>query len=680
MLEVAKKYITDKKELKLTEDVINQYEKEKKIGKLNLNLEHVIIDNCGVIDHFEMDFKEGITFIQGDRNSGKSFAMEAFLYALSGNSRSTNDIVGEYEKKMLLELAFNKDLKITWKVGTKTRDLKMIKKVKDEEFPVVLKITELKPKLKEYIGLDPDLLTSTIYYSPKLSSQFSRMMPFQREELLIKIARLDDWLELESFTKDLKKKEQQKVDEINGVIGYLSELEYDKKELEDMVGQIDKAVETIDKDLKSIEAPDVIKLNNEYKGIRNQLNSVEITRGAIETYNGYEENLKLNQDQLIEREKELENFNNKIKDLSSIQNKKEQLEKNLVEIENDGKHLAKNIEENQKMLGNPVCPILNKPCDDLKGHYSHLQDSIANMNKEKEELRNKYQEIKKELDVVTIQYNELNSINLSLEVLKTSIVTINSEIDRYKKEISKIDIDKLRRELSKHDNDLEDQLTELEEKIDQVNKKIQEVEEEKEDLQNDKINKLAEKKDYHEKISQLVKMEKFIKEKTKLENRQNVFDQLISHFGKKGIPKKETKNILTKLNSIMANVINKISNNTMTMKLDDQFNMSVTIPHVKRPISPMTTSLGEEHVLNLAFVLSLGMFVFKEKMPCFFADDVAAFQPDHTAKDIISGLTELKKENKIHQLYMCSNRLKNLKITNVADRIIEFEKGNAKIK
>ena len=100
--------------------------------------------------------------------------------------------------------------------------------------------------------------------------------------------------------------------------------------------------------------------------------------------------------------------------------------------------------------------------------------------------------------------------------------------------------------------------------------------------------------------------------------------------------------------------------------------MEVKVAGIEKKLTPKVVSEGQEHLINLAFVLSLGMFVFDNKLPYFFADDVVAFQSNETAKEVVLGLIDLQKQGYIGQLYLSSNRLKDLKLNNYADRIVEF--------
>ena len=102
--------------------------------------------------------------------------------------------------------------------------------------------------IKNYTNVDIELLTSTLYYSPRLSFLFSRKLPHEREALLIKLANLDIWLDLEKFAKDKKKEEKTKLDEIEGVLGHLADVEYTEADLKKQIGKDKKEIEQTNHD------------------------------------------------------------------------------------------------------------------------------------------------------------------------------------------------------------------------------------------------------------------------------------------------------------------------------------------------------------------------------------------------------------------------------------------------
>jgi cell division septum initiation protein DivIVA len=263
--------------------------------------------------------------------------------------------------------------------------------------------------------------------------------------------------------------------------------------------------------------------------------------------------------------------------------------------------------------------------------------------------------------------------------IKSEIETINSDIDKINTSIRGFNISKIQKDLEKHLPTLNDEMEKLTKKIEGVNKEIETKTNEKDALVGSRTDQLAEIKDYEQKLESMNKMEEFIKEKKKLDARQLLFDELITMFGKKEIPKKESKKILKNLNMYLNLVINKLSNKSISLKINDAFEMAVNLKDNPKSLTAKTVSEGEEHLINLSFVLALGLLTHDGKLSYFFADDVVAFQPDKNAQEIIMGLTDFQKKGIIKQVYLCTNRFQALKLGAHADKIITFDNGEYKI-
>jgi DNA repair exonuclease SbcCD ATPase subunit len=375
MIETIKKYITDKAQIKLAEEIILQFEKEKKKAKApNLKLNKLEVSNFGNLKKFSMDFNKNVTFFEGPRNSGKSWAMESWLYLFSGGSRDVKGVIGQFDNKMSGKLYFN-DLVSSWSRSESAGKLN----IKQGEYTVCSNIRDVKDIMMGHTGLNTQLLTSMMYYSPRMSFQFSRKMPFEIEELLIKIAKLDIWLDLEAFTKKIKKTEGDKLSEIQGAIGYISEISYTKEELQGLVKKAKQEIKDIDQQISELKIPDVTKLNKEFVDIKSKVDVRQVLLNSIEECNQYKSDLKSKTQELEDKKKESESLGFDPKSIKNIENEIEKLNDKFNDIKTKGMAIKQEIEQKKDMTKNSQCPILQFDCDKLNKNNVLIEGQIVEL-------------------------------------------------------------------------------------------------------------------------------------------------------------------------------------------------------------------------------------------------------------------------------------------------------------
>lgn len=668
MIETIKKYIEDKNQIKLADAIIDKanIDISKKL-KPSIHLDEIQIENFGSLKKFDFSFDKNITFFSGDRGMGKSWAMESWVYLLTGGSRSVKDVIGPYDVSVHGRLKFN-DYTIEWNRGEKLAKLKFYKLDKDKnEFIITDKINELSEKLENHIGINPDLLINTIYYSPRLSFQFSRKMPFEIEELLINIAGLRVWLELEEKTKKFRKEEEIRLHEINGAIGSLSEYQFTEDELKKIITKTKGEITDIDNEIKAIKMPNIIELNKEYNILRKlveQKFEIEEYRKNISKYEATKNNI----------EKELSLLGDPEKTIKAFMNEIDVLKNKLEQTVNDGSQIKSRIDESSNINKLSECPILKIDCAELKKAKPDLEKSINKLNQEREKLLKQYSIIKAEIDNKNRELDNAQKVKQQYNQLDSKLQSINDFIMDIKEKIKKIDTKKFQNDLKEYPN-VDDKLKEILKQLESINREIKKCQEEKDKLNDNRVQLLSDLKNYEQKFQEYKRMNEFISEKERLEQRQGNYEILIEKFGKKGIPKSECQVILKKLNKYFEMIINQISNNTISASINEKFEMKIKCPNIEKELTPKVVSLGEEEIINLAFVLALGLLVFGGTMPYCFIDDAFAFQNDKTAKEIITGLIKMQKDDYIKQLYICSNKFCDLNLNKLADKVLVFEGG-----
>ncbi|MDD5589209.1 MAG: AAA family ATPase [Candidatus Nanoarchaeia archaeon] len=680
MLDTIKKYIEEKDLLNLAEEIIEKFDtKKEKEKKLNLKLQKINIQNFGCLEKFELEFDKDINFIEGEIGSGKSTALESLPYLLNAGSRDLKGFIGEYDDKVTGSLLFNNDVEM--KLTRTNESVKIcLAQGKDKDDIITKKILELDGKLEEIIGISPDLLLSTIYYSPRLSFQFSRKLPFEIKELLIRVAKLDIWLNLEKYTKELKKEEKTKIDEINGVIGYASNIDQSEDELNKLIKNTQKDIDDIDEEIKGLKTYDITKLNKDYNVIKNKIDSREEVEKKIKEHSDLKKEIKDIENKIVDIMESIKKIGYSTEKVDKLNKEIDVLKNELIEVKNTGLNIKDEITKKEKLLKVSACPILQIDCDKLKENSTVVEKDLVEMNTERNVLLKKYNDIDAKIKKQEEELLSLKKDGNKVDEFNTKRKYLEDDLKDKNKNFSAIKIDNLNSELKKYSKSLYDELDTLDLQIKDINKDINTQQKERDGLNDKKLVLLTDIKDYEQKLKDIKNMDKFVKEKNKLEKRQTNYDVLITKFGKNEIPKFEASKILKQLNKNINLVIDVLSKSQITLNINDDFEMSVKLKGKEKEWTPKTVSDAEDHIINLSFVVALGLLVFKNKLPYFFADDVLAYQSEKTGEDIIRGLIKLHKEEYIEQIYIASNRLKDYELNNLADKVIEFECGKYKIK
>ncbi len=683
MNETIKKYIIDEEQLSLAKELIDNFDQSAKSNKkINLKLNKLSIYNFGPLKNFDFTFDKNKNIFCGDRGSGKSLALESWIYLLTGESRSVKDVIGEYDKSITGELNFNDNLFLKWKRSEKAGEVRLYKTNKNSENEIITeKINDLANYVEKIIGMDPKLITSTIHFSPKLSFLFSKKMPFEVEELIIKISKLDIWLKLEEFAKEAKKEEEQKLEQIKGAIGYISEFKYTEEETKKIIAKFESEINDIDKQIKKIEMPNVNVLNKRYQElIKHQEKRNEILF-QIAKFEEIKKNIKSELINISEMKTDIEKKDFDENTLKAITDQLKDITEKQCAIKTDGITIARIIEEKNNIISSSICPILKKECDDLKKEEIKIKEEIVTLALEKDKLSEEYKknqkEIKKFEDMIDYQ-NDVKKeiISLTEKINKAEITIKELEIS-----LKKINIEKVKSE-SKQYLDKQEELNQVLKETNEINKDIKLKQKEKDELFDKKTDLLSDVKDYTNKLDEYKNMKKFIKEKKSLEERQNNYEILIKKFGKKEIPKMESQKVLKKINGYLSSTIKSLSDNKIDLSLKQDFSMNVKLKDKTKMLSPKVVSDGEEFVINLAFVMALGFTLFNGNLPYLFVDDIFAYQSQETSLEILESLTKMQETKLIDQLYLCSNRFEDLNImlkNKFADKILTFKNGEIQI-
>ena len=444
MLEFIKQYTDDNKLIKLAEEILSEFRSEKNTSKKPiLNLEKLSIHNFGNLKQFEMKFDKDIVFFEGDRNSGKSWAMESPLYLLTGSSRDKKGVVGDCDKTMYGELLLNKDLKIMCNRSEKSAKLE----IRKGDFIVSTSIMDLDKIMKNYTNLDMELMTSCLYYSPRLSFQFSRALPYQIEELLIKVANLDIWLDLESFVKQFKKKEEEKLFELQGTIGYISDQDLDKDDLKKEIEENKKQINEIDQKLLQIKIPDISEYTKKYQKIQNQIEQKNDTQEKIDKFDNSDTELKYIKGKLDKNQKKMKECEIDEKEIENIEKEINEQTEKLYDIKNRGQNLKEQIDNNKKIMDKSICPILNKECQDLKENNGTVKKETDVLEAERQDLLKEYEKTQKGISLYQFRKSEIIQKKENYIRYKDMMQTYQGSINDIEKLLKSIDIEKSKKDL-----------------------------------------------------------------------------------------------------------------------------------------------------------------------------------------------------------------------------------------
>lgn len=505
------------------------------------------------------------TLICGDNGHGKSSIIDAITTVLYYRARGTDsrgagidDLINKGEKEFIIDYSFNMNNHIYRILRSKVKNGTHKLQFWIDDLDQSSSIKETQQKILEVLKIDYDTFLDTVCITQNHASLFMEKSPTQRKEIFSQILDLNNYDDLEKFTKDLRKA---LINNINAKLTLLNSY----KEKITYEEEYKKKLKTYQTEIAKI---NIDKLQNELDILLS--NKSKITLIKSQNMMILSQRQKLNDS--IDRYKQL------------LKNQKEELNKlyikdtsELIKQQNDDNiKLNKLMQEIQELIlinneNNINLNLLKKQILEIKEHISHINNYSKaqcefcgnNITKEykqqyieqlkdkgnlifsqAKDLKNKIIDINNQ---ITIKQNLYKNIKQKLDILNTEINTININLNKK---------NNLEKNIQYNENELlilqEDYKKNLQEKIIE----IQDVSEgEIIYLQKEIKQLINEKSQYTEKIvilkdrlEQIKELKKDIKKLEKEVNNLNIqsedYKSLINAFSKSGIQSYIIENIL----------------------------------------------------------------------------------------------------------------------------------------
>lgn len=432
------------------------------------NLTKIYIKNFRSIKEETFEVKPGLFSVEGlnldqmssNNGAGKTSLISSLWWCLTGSSLNNETLADE-----VINLQSGKDCKVECYFTTDNGDLKIVRTRKDTEYGNNLflyvndqdlschKISDTQDRINQIFKVNWDLLKSTIIMTSDMKSCFSSLTPQNRIALLESVRDYSIWNKVrEESNKDIKE--------------YDSQIKQNTADINILQGNIDTYIKLI--------------RDNEYslENLKNNFNEVEIKN-----------EIKNLDDKISQKQQEIDNIpldsNNESTELSSkitelklkqqeVVNNGNDLNKQIQDIEFEGKKIQFDIDNIDKWFVNDKCPtcgrkldrtkeeidkksadklILSNKIADLEFKRSELEDDIKSERQKYADFELQIQEVQKQLSEINQKYkersdqvlrlnNEINSIKLSKNSLENKlkdqdykVKTLEDSISSHKAEI-----------------------------------------------------------------------------------------------------------------------------------------------------------------------------------------------------------------------------------------------------
>jgi DNA repair exonuclease SbcCD ATPase subunit len=641
---IIKKHITDEDELKVAMEVFDNMQFTAQPNVMNdFKIKMISLLNFGKHKAQTLTLTPKTTMISGERGKGKTWIMEAFLWAVSGKIRAQNkDVIREGAESASVAVQIENGESTYEIIRTMEGDTNTLV-INENTTMICNKIKAGEEFIRAIFGFDLDLIPSLIFFSLKHSFLYTKMLPSEVEKHIIRISNLDAFLELEKRCKEIKNQEKIKIDTIKEMMGTVSEMESEetlKKNIKEKKG----IIKTLEEELSDAKKDGTGKISTIEKR-RNEIRTI------LENYNSKTNilkkfsTLKELYNSLAAAIKEQEQLEPERLKAKEIDDKRLELGK----IHQEGTEIANQLKKMKENKKGGKCPLLDVQCGELEKSETAITDQITNLELLSNVLRQKYSMLKKEIDASG--YEEINkkisAVAARIELIKSQEKALELDLKGHNVEIIKEELKSIQSEdLAKEENTLSEQIQAYSAEQKKVEANVFEI-------QKRIAGHTADIKIIENNIKRIKDSAEIIEQKDNLEIRQGIFDSLIKQFGKKGIPKTESESNVERFNAKFAEVLESISGKEMTPKFNPDFTLDVEIKGMEGMRNSGITSYGQEHLINVAFMVA-SAFLLGEEIPAVFLDDILEGQSDAQTEKILTNVTKIKG---IKKFVLASSRI-----------------------
>lgn len=420
-----------------------------------ISFEKIIIDDFMSIEHLDFDFKSGVNAVVGQNGAGKTQTLVALLQALfNKNPKSDNDNINETYNKVTenpytIEVYFVKN----------ENKYVVINDRKSNKITILENDVDISPKgiknqlIKIENILDMNYKVFSAFYYLSTTTIKNIFDISNSENLIYKFFDIDTIKALDKFlkakNKELKKDYQLTLATIGSIDKQLRVInDFDIIDKEKLLNQKlllqegllnlqeskeKKKITLLQSQIKSIDDK-IIKLREEFlaldntrKYIKKQINQLKdgvcpvCGSEVIENVNKFNEEYE----ELLTKMKELS------KQKEVLLNERQGVEEALKAIQADYEIKEDKMKRELSMIEDKLL-MYEKDFE----KYQRLQQNIATLEEDKEQLREKINNIKPQLNFISVALAIIKSNAITQEYLKSFILLLNNKIQELSKLLS----------------------------------------------------------------------------------------------------------------------------------------------------------------------------------------------------------------------------------------------------
>ncbi len=643
---MIKKHITDENELAIANEILEHMQFQSEPNALNdFKVKMISLKNIGKHKAKTLSFNK-YNLIGGERGKGKTWIMEAFLWAMSGEIRAVNkDVIHDGEDEASVAVVLVKDEKEYEIIRTMTAKANTLI-INENGTMITDKIKDGEAIIRALVGFDLDLMPALMFFSMQHSFLYTHQIPSEVEKHIIRISNLDAFLELEKRCKDVQKQEQIKIDTIKEMAGAMVSAET-PEEINAKIKTRKLQIRDLNKQIGEVKAGagDVSAYEKRRVEVNKQLQEIKAKTDILHKF----DECKALYNDLAAAIKEQEVIEPEKKRVEAIDAKRQELGN----VQQKGTELSNHIKKMKSNIKGNMCPILQKTCTDLDKAENAVKEEIERLETDADKMREQYKALKHEID-----NSGYEDVQEKVAAISAKIASIRGKVAVYEPALKGKDVEAIKAELKGiHPEDLVNEEKELTQKISDFGKQRQEVEKKVFELQKQTSTLEAENRQFIKQLDQIASAGEIMDQKAKLEKRQDVFNSLIKQFGKKGIPKSESESNLDRFNAKFAEVLEQISDGELSPTFNPDFTLNVKIDDAARGSG--VASYGQSCLINMAFMIA-SAFILGDKVPILFVDDLMEGQPDTQVDFILKNVQKLKD---IGAFVLSSSRIPKEKAT-----------------
>lgn len=471
-------------------------------------LKSIVIDNIRSYEHEEVEFPRGISLFEGDIGSGKSTVLMAIEFALFGlgsqkpeallsKKAETGFVILEfsvdgekYEIKRTLirkNAGVNQDPKNSW-----------IKIAGEKE---ILAPSELKQRVLQILRFnepaDPKAESKIFRYAIFTPQEAMKEVLFdskKRLETIRKAFGIEDYSIAESNAREILVEIKTRVAVFKEKFSNISELESQINESKGMVSKLESEISQKQKKKGILEADETRKIQElkELQTKNNEKIKLELRKESLEEKSETDRTrVKQIEQEFADYENELRNDNEKLEKLVEIT--KPETTKSVEDITSEIKKFQETndniikLESEKNSIKQDIIRLKEKFGEKIVSEKDAIQNTLDDLEKEKESLEKFASEIKEKLEKVNDQKIQKETLKGSLEKEILKFSQLGNACPTCKQEIREDHHHKLVDEKKKEAKSLETELQEIIDSFFESNTKSKEIQSKIESYENEML-------------------------------------------------------------------------------------------------------------------------------------------------------------------------------------------------